>query len=171
MDDPLLVGMADRIADLPKAGKALVDAELVAVAVLGDGFTFDILHHKVGPAVLRGAGIDDLRDVWMVEHGQGLALHLEACDDPLGIHAGLDELQGHLALNGVLLLGQIDHGHAALTQVAHEPVLVDPGTEPLRCPVCMGHLLGWGRLFGRGARLLFLCDREKLSQLLRVQIR
>ena len=46
---------------------------------------------KYGRPVVGGAGVEDLGDVGVVHHGQGLALGLEARDDLLGVHAQLDD--------------------------------------------------------------------------------
>ncbi len=49
----------------------------------------------------------------MVHQGQGLAFGFEAGDDLAGVHAGLDDLERDPAADGLFLLGQVDHSHAA----------------------------------------------------------
>ena len=61
----------------------------------------------------------------MTHHGQSLALGLEAGDDLLCVHPHLDELQGDSTLDGGLLLGQVDHAHAALAQAFEQAVGAD----------------------------------------------
>ena len=48
----------------------------------------------------------------MVHEGQGLPLRLEAGDDLPGVHAGLDQLDGHQPLDRLGLLGHPDAAHA-----------------------------------------------------------
>ena len=54
---------------------------LLSSQILGDRHAMDQLHDEVRAAAVRGAGIEDLGDVGMVHHGQGLPLGLEAGDD------------------------------------------------------------------------------------------
>ena len=86
------------------------------VAVLRDRHARDVLHHEVRPAVGRGAGVDDARDVRVVHQRQRLALGLEARDDVARVHAELDDLERDGAANGLGLLGQIDDAHAAFAE-------------------------------------------------------
>src|SRR6516225_5556590 len=58
----------------------------------------------------------------MVHEGQCLALGLEAGQDGLGVHAGLDELEGDLAADRLRLLGYPDSAHAAFADFLQEPV-------------------------------------------------
>src|SRR5262249_34920816 len=53
---------------------------------------------------------------------QRLALGLEAGDDLTAVHARLDDLERHLAADGLLLLGDEDQAHAALTDLLHQLV-------------------------------------------------
>ena len=96
-----------------------------SVAVLGDGNAVDQFHHEVGPARVGGAGVEDLGDVGVVHQGQGLPLGLEAGDHLAGVHARLDDLQGHLAAHGRVLLGHVDDAHAAFADLLQELVGAD----------------------------------------------
>ena len=53
----------------------------------------------------------------MIHQGQGLALGLEAGDDLAAVHAGLDDLEGDLAADRLLLLGHVDDAHAAFADL------------------------------------------------------
>ena len=77
------------------------------------------------------AGVEDLGDVGVVHQRQGLALGLEAGDDLLGVHAGLDDLQGHLAADGLRLLGHVDDAHAPLADLLQQLVGADDRAGPL----------------------------------------
>jgi hypothetical protein len=53
----------------------------------------------------------------VVHHRQRLPLGLEAGDDLAAVHAGLDDLEGDLALDRVRLLGHEHDAHAALADL------------------------------------------------------
>jgi hypothetical protein len=79
----------------------------------------------------------------VVHEGQGLALGLEAGDDLAAVHAGLDDLDGDLALHGLGLLGHEDGAHAALGDLLQELVLAhDPARGILRVRACHGRARG-----------------------------
>ena len=79
MDDTLLVRVLDRGADLYEQIKPLVDAQLVAVTVLGDRHAGHVLHHEVRQSLIRRAGVVDARDVGVIHQCQGLPFGLESC--------------------------------------------------------------------------------------------
>ena len=61
-------------------------------------------------------GVEHLGDVRMVHQCQGLPLGLEAGHDFAGVHAGLDDLQGDRAADGLFLVGHVNDAHAALAE-------------------------------------------------------
>ena len=71
------------------------------------------------------AGVEHAGDVGVVHQGQGLTLGLEAGDDLRAVHAGLDDLQGDLALDRLGLLRHEDGAHAALADLLQELVRAD----------------------------------------------
>jgi hypothetical protein len=77
------------------------ERQLVFIAIRRDRHSAHQLHDEVGPAGFRGAGIDYTDDVGVINYRQGLPLRFEASNDLFGIHAGLDDLQRHLAAHGV----------------------------------------------------------------------
>src|SRR5262249_27460146 len=83
---------------------------------------------EIRTARWRGAAVEDLGDVGVVHEGEGLALGLEPGYHLLGVHARLEHLQGDLAANGPILLGQEDDAEAALADLLHE--LVRPDDSP-----------------------------------------
>ena len=99
--------------------------QVVLVAVVGDLDAPHQFHDEVGPAGLRGPGIQHLGDVGMVHQRQGLALGFEPGDDLLGVHAQLDDLEGDPAADGLLLLGHIDHPAAAFADLLEQFVVAD----------------------------------------------
>ena len=64
-------------------------------------------------------------DVRVVHHRQGLAFGLEAGDHLAGVHPRLDDLQGHFSVHRLLLLGHVDHAHAAFADLLQELVAAD----------------------------------------------
>ena len=61
----------------------------------------------------------------MVHHGQGLPLGLEAGQDLLGIHPGLDHLEGHHAADRLDLLGHPNQSEAAFPDLLAQRVGAD----------------------------------------------
>jgi hypothetical protein len=120
VDDPLLVGVLHTLAGLDEEPQALGHREALPGAVVADGEALDELHGEEGASVGRGAGVEDVGDVGVVEERQGLALGLEAGDDLLGVHAELDELQCDAAADGEGLIGEEDLAHAAFADLLQQ---------------------------------------------------
>ncbi len=129
VNDALLVGMLNRLADGDEQIEAFLGCEAVAIAVLGDRDALDQLHHEEWPAGVGGTRIQNASDVGVVHDGQGLAFGLEPGDDLSGIHAGLDDLEGDLAPDRVLLLGHEDRAHAPLADFLEQLVRADLGSR------------------------------------------
>ncbi len=70
----------------------------------------DQLHDEVGPARWGRATVDQVGDIGMSHQREGLALGFEPCDNLVGVHARLDDLERDHARNGMVLLG---HEHLA----------------------------------------------------------
>jgi len=79
----------------------------------------------------------------VVHHRQGLAFGLEAGNDLVAVHAGLDDLERDLAADRLELLGHIDHAHAPLADLLEQLV---------RANDCAG-LFRERRCIDRGRRL------------------
>ena len=92
----------------------------------------------------------------MVHDRQRLPLGLEPGDDLARVHARLEDLQGHLASDGVCLLGHEHHAEPALADLLQQFVRADDRTGALvRAPVhSRGHPEAGGRRFEEAARLL-----------------
>ena len=152
---PFLVRVLDRLADRDEQLQPLARRELVVVAVLGDRHAVDQLHDEVGPAAVGRAGVEHLGDVRVVHHRQGLPLGLEAGDDLRAVHARLDDLEGDLAADRLLLLGHVDDAHAAFADLLQQLVGADHGARSLgdrwqsggRVLGCSLYLLGPVRIF------------------------
>ena len=61
----------------------------------------------------------------MIHHGDGLALGLEAGEDLLGVHPGLDHLERDHARDGLALLGHPDGAEATLADLLAQGVGAD----------------------------------------------
>jgi hypothetical protein len=122
VDDGLLVGVLHGATDLGEQLETFGGADAAVVAVLGDGLALDQLHHEIGlPRVGRPA-VEHLGDVWVVHQGERLPLGLEARNRRRAAHPRLDDLDGHAAGDGVVLVGEVDDAHAALADLTEEPI-------------------------------------------------
>jgi hypothetical protein len=68
----------------------------------------------------------------MVHHGQGLPLGLEAGDHLPRVHAELDDLERHPAVDGRFLFGHVDDAEAPLTDLLEDLVRADPRSRAFR---------------------------------------
>ena len=100
VDDPLLVRVLHRRADLAEERQPLREAEPVLVAVVGERDALDQLHDEERPAAVGGAGVEDLGDVGVVHQRQGLPLGLEPGQDGPRVHPGLISLRATWRLTG-----------------------------------------------------------------------
>ena len=141
VDDALLMGVLDGLANRDEELEPLLDREADVVAVLGDRHAFDVFHDEVRPAFVGHAAVKDLGDVGMVHQGEGLPLGLEPREDLARVHARLDELEGDAALDRLGLLGDPDGAHAAFADLLQQLVAADFLAGALGC-----------RLFDRGDR-------------------
>ena len=130
MDDPLLVSVLDGLADGDEQLKSLARGELLVIAVLCDRDALDQFHDEIGPAGLGAAGVEHAGDVGMIHHRQRLALRFEAGDHLLAVHSGLDDLESGAPADGSLLLGHVNHAHAALADLLEELVAADHCAGP-----------------------------------------
>ena len=130
VDDSLLMGVLHRLAHGNEELQAFFQRELVPVAVVGDRLAVDQFHDKVGPARFRAAGVEDLGDVRMVHHRQGLPLGLEAGQNLPRVHARLDDLQRHPPADRLFLVGKIDSSKTAFAQHAEQFVRADCRAKP-----------------------------------------
>ena len=113
MDDALLVGMLDALADAHEKGHALVARERVGLAVVGERDALDVFHGDVGMTLRCRACIEDLRDRRMLHLRQGLALDFEPGQRQRTRDLFADQLEGDISMHGGGLLGQVDLAHAA----------------------------------------------------------
>jgi hypothetical protein len=127
VDDAALVRVLDGLADGDEEAEAGWDVEMGGIAVLRDGDAVDELHDEVEAAGVGGSGVERTGNEGVVHEGERLALGLEAGDGLLGVHSGLDDLEGDLALDGMELLGAANDAHAAAAESTEDPVGTDEG--------------------------------------------
>ena len=92
MHDQVAVRMLDRRAYREEQFETLGDAASPLVAVLVDGKAFDELHHEVRQALVCGAGVEELRDVRVLQAGEDLSLRAEAPGEHVAVRAAPDRL-------------------------------------------------------------------------------
>jgi hypothetical protein len=101
-----------------------------------------------------------LGDVGVIHQGQGLLFGLEAGEHFAAVHPRLDDLQGHLAADGLLLVGHVHHAHAPFTDLLDQLIGANPGTRLFGNP---GQLAGCSRARGGGlqeVRRFVMCGQE-----------
>ena len=112
--DALQVRVLHAGADLLEQVDALLERQLVAVAVVRDGDALHVFHRKPRLPRRREPRVEHLRDRRVLHQRERLALRLEARDHGLAVHAELDDLDRGAAADGFFLLGEVDGAHAAL---------------------------------------------------------
>ena len=110
------MGVLHGLADGDEQFEPGPDRQPVAVAVVGDRLAFDQLHHEERLAGLGGAAVVNAGDVGVVHQGQCLPLGVEPGQDHARVHADLDQLERHLAVDRLGLLGPVDGAHAPLAE-------------------------------------------------------
>ncbi len=155
VDHGLVVGVFDAVADVDEELQPVLGREPVLVAVGRDGVALDVLHDEVGPTLRSLAGIEHLRDAGVIHERECLSFDLETGDDLFGVHSRSDQLEGDLAA-GLLLLGQPDLAHAALTDLLQEPIGSDLQGFVMASGGGTSRLRGLRLLFGEGEWCRFL---------------
>ena len=143
VNDPFLVGVLHRVAYGQEQLQPLTQAHVVVIAVTDDWRSVDQLHGEVRPAAFRRPGVENLGDIRMLHHCQGLPFQREPGRHLPAVHTRLDDFQCDLAANGVRLLGQPDCAHAALADLAEQLVRSDNRAGSLNARLvgdCSRHL-------------------------------
>jgi len=125
MDEPAGVGMLEGFGDLDADIESVfLRAAFVLYDVVIDGAAVDVLHHEV--VVFTGlADVESADDVGVVELGGGAAFGVETLDElrAAGELFG-EDFDGDEAVEGELL-GFVDGGHGAGTELAEDFVAGD----------------------------------------------
>ena len=67
----------------------------------------------------------------MVHQRERLPLRFKPGDDAFGVHARLDDFQGHPPPNGLLLFGQVNDPATAFADLRQQPVSANETARPL----------------------------------------
>src|SRR5262249_50148748 len=105
--------------------KPVLRPEKLPIAVLCDRLTPHVLHHKVRPAIVSDAAIEDGSDGGVIHDRQRLALDIEPRDDLFGVHPSLDHFERDLATDRLLLFGKPDNTHSAYAEALLQSVRTD----------------------------------------------
>ena len=108
VDDPLLVGVLHGLADGDEQLQPGPDGKPMLVAVVGDRHAAHQLHHEERLAGRGRAAVVHAGDVRMVHQGQRLPLGIEPGQHGARVHADLDQLERHLPLDWLGLIGPVD---------------------------------------------------------------
>ena len=127
VDHAFLMRVLHAVAEGNEQLQSLARRELVLIAVLGDRRPFDQLHREIGSSRVGRTGVEHLGDVRMIHQGQGLPLGFEPRHHLARVHAGLDDLQGHFAADGLPLRRHVHDAHAPFANLLQQLVGADPG--------------------------------------------
>ena len=72
MDDPFVRRVLHRMTHVREQAEPFFQWQAGAVAVFRERDAFDVFHHEVGTALIGHAAVENLRNVRMIHHGQGL---------------------------------------------------------------------------------------------------
>ncbi len=146
------VGVVEGVGRLPRDPKRLVHRELLlAPEPIAKRLALDEGHaepEQLGPPGLeQGPAVVHCQDVGVLEPGAELDLAEEAVGAQGSREVGMENLEGHGAVVAEVL-GQVDGGHAAPTELALDAVATSQGvTQSARQ---IGHgAPGCGCAFGR----------------------
>ncbi|HEY7117587.1 MAG TPA: hypothetical protein VH475_13445 [Tepidisphaeraceae bacterium] len=128
VDDALLVGVLDGLADGDEQLETLAGREPVVVAILCERDARDVLHREVRPPRIGDARIHGLGNVGMVQQRERLTLGVEARHDLARVHADLDQLDRDDPAYGLALLALVNHAHPAFAHPFEDAIRSDePG--------------------------------------------
>src|SRR5580658_5362460 len=126
MNDEVAVGMTHRCKHTLEQKHARLGPELQPIAIRIDRLTLDILEHEVGLCVVEDTGIDEPRDVRMIEPREQPTLAAEALLTGLPEPVGMDELDRNRALEASVRASRPpDASHAAAPDLGFDQVRTD----------------------------------------------
>ena len=141
MNDAVIVGVLQGAAHLVGDAEGRVERELsLAPEPLAEGLAFDVGHHI--PDQTRGlTGVVERQDMRVLQHGGDLDLAEEPVAAQRGGELRLEDLERDQPVM-LEVFGEEDDGHAAVAELALDPVAVADGCGEL---LEEGHdRAGWG---------------------------
>ena len=149
VNDQMLVGVADGVADADHQPDALLERGLPLTQPAVERDAVDEFHHEIGKSLRGGAAVDERGDARMRQPGQQKPLLAELFGQFPAHESSADQLQREARLEALALAeGFKDNAHAAASDLAHQA----PGANAPPLPVASEGLLdggmkGEGRVF------------------------
>ena len=134
VNNPLLVGMSNRLADRNEELQPPVRYRSYLIAILGDRHAANKFHHKERTATLGDSSVVDLGNIGVIHQRNRLPFGFETGDDLLGIHPRFDDLQCHSSPDWFRLFRHVDDAHASFADLFQQLVTANPGTRLLLNP-------------------------------------
>src|SRR2546425_4450426 len=119
MNHAMPVSTVNGLTYLAEQLQALRNGKMVSIAVFVDRMAFDVVHDQIGETVVGTAAIEQLHNIGVIEHRQGLAFIKETAQELAPIEIRPQQLNGYL--HAELLVGprrQIDSSHATVAEPA-----------------------------------------------------
>src|SRR5262245_2943777 len=99
MNNPLLMGVLNGLANLAEQLQSLRDRQSLPVAIIRDPLPSDQFHHEIGSTFGSSASLENACNARMIHEGQRLLFRFKTGDDAFGIQSELDQFDGDLAPN------------------------------------------------------------------------
>ncbi|MBA8887615.1 hypothetical protein FHW12_001829 [Dokdonella fugitiva] len=129
MHDELCVCVLDGGTDVEEEREAGAQRQRTLVAMARDRRAFDVLHREIRGAVLCGAGVDEARDVRVLQRGEQAVLAREARRGVGAETCARDEFERDpLRDRIVVAFGEVDHAHAAAREFPHDAECAEAGS-------------------------------------------
>ncbi len=123
MNGEMAMRVFHRVADLEEEVEALTDAEVVGPAIRRDRNAVDEFHDEVRITAGGGAGIQDRRDVGVIELGENAALVLKAAEEEIVDVVVAEDLDGDAFFEAAVGSGGFKNdAHAASAEFLLETV-------------------------------------------------
>ena len=145
MDDALLMRVLDGLTNLHEQVESLPCGKILLVAVVGDPKSPNEFHYEVGSAGLRGAAVENLRDVRMVHQSQRLPL------------VGSGYSASPVAADGKIYLSNED---GEMLVIAAGATFAHLATNSMGEPLMATPVLSQGVMYVRGSRTLFAVGKK-----------
>ena len=92
-----------------------------------DRHAFDVFHHEILAAIVRGTRVQEPRDIRMIESGQDLAFGMETPQHVLGVDPRVEQFDRDFFLEvAVGARREIDGAHSAAPDLARHGISSDP---------------------------------------------
>src|SRR5271156_1981853 len=116
MNDEMAMRVANRSKHALEQRDSCFEAKFKTIAVSVDRLTLDIFEYQIGLRIVDDPGIDEPRDIGMIQPAEHLALAAESLFTGSAEPVGMDELDRDRALeSSVGSAGSPDAAHAAPT--------------------------------------------------------